>query len=142
MSLFQAERHEALSGGLWREDRAREAIARIVADTHQGFSAEGLWPIHSFDRSEERPPDSLKSLYHGAAGVIWALDHLAKTGADHRPARLPPGAEQPDRAQSTRPGDLAGRGQLYGPRAGCPFGRRNRHSAAAGDSPAVGRVHA
>jgi hypothetical protein len=91
MSLFQAERHEALSGGLWREDRAREAIARIVADTHQGFSAEGLWPIHSFDRSEERPPDSLKSLYHGAAGVIWALDHLAKTGAttdrrDYRPA--------------------------------------------------------
>ena len=90
MSLYQAERHELLSGGPWREDRAREAIARIVADTHASFSAEGLWPIHPFDRSDERPPDSLKPLYHGAAGVIWALDHLAEIGAseqrDYRPA--------------------------------------------------------
>ncbi|HEY5009156.1 MAG TPA: hypothetical protein VII42_14215 [Caulobacteraceae bacterium] len=81
MSLYQAERHEPLSGGPWREDRAREAIARIVADAHDAFSAEGLWPIHPFDRSDERPPDSLKPLYHGAAGVIWALDHLANIGA-------------------------------------------------------------
>jgi hypothetical protein len=81
MSLYQAERHEPLSGGPWREDWAREAIARTVADTHQGFSAGGLWPIHPFDRSEERPPDCLKPLYHGAAGVIWALDDLADIGA-------------------------------------------------------------
>jgi hypothetical protein len=52
-----------------------------VADVHNGFSADYLWPIHPFDRSEERPPDSLKPLYHGAAGVIWALGHLADTGA-------------------------------------------------------------
>ncbi len=62
-----------------------------MADTHAGFSTEGLWPIHPFDRSDERPPDCLKPLYHGAAGVIWALDHLAEVGAttdrrDYRPA--------------------------------------------------------
>ena len=71
MRLFQADRHEPLSGAPWREDRAREAIARIVADTHQSFSAEGLWPIHPFDRSEERPPDSLDPLLLQAGELVW-----------------------------------------------------------------------
>src|SRR5271165_2278151 len=81
MPLYEAERHERLFGTEWKEDRAREAIDRIVSDTNRSFSPEGLWPIHPIDRSPERPPDSIKFMYHGAAGVIWALTYLADTAA-------------------------------------------------------------
>jgi hypothetical protein len=81
MPLYEAERHEQLIETAWNEDRARDAIDRIVTDTNRSFSAEGLWPIHPVDRSPERPPDSIKYLYHGAAGVIWALNYLNETGA-------------------------------------------------------------
>ena len=81
MPLYETERHEQLTKTPWNEDRAREAIDRIVADTDRSFSAEGLWPIHPVDRSPERPPDSIKYMYHGAAGVIWALNYLDETGA-------------------------------------------------------------
>ena len=81
MRLYEAERHEALIGAEWIEDRARDAIDRIVADSERSFTPEGLWPIHPLDRSPERPPDSIKYMYHGAAGVIWALTYLAETGA-------------------------------------------------------------
>lgn len=81
MSLYDAQRHESLTGAQWSEERARAAIEKIVADTHDAFSPEGLWPLHPFDRSPERPPDCLKPLYHGAAGVIWSLLHLEEAGA-------------------------------------------------------------
>src|SRR5580658_1654604 len=81
MPVYDAERHERLIGIEWNEDRAREAIDQIVTDTDRSFSADSLWPIHPIDRSPERPPDSIKYLYHGAAGVIWALNYLNETGA-------------------------------------------------------------
>ena len=81
MQLYEAERHERLIDREWNEGRAREAIDQIVADTHRSFTAEGLWPVHPFDRSPERPPDSIKYIYHGAAGVIWALGYLDEMGA-------------------------------------------------------------
>jgi hypothetical protein len=81
MPLYEAERHERLIGAEWNEDRARDAIDRIVTDTHRSFDPDALWPIHPFDRSPERPPDSIKYMYHGAAGVIWALNYLSETGA-------------------------------------------------------------
>jgi lantibiotic modifying enzyme len=81
MPLYEAERHGQVVGREWDENRALQAIERIVADTQRSFSAEGLWPIHPLDRSLERPPDSIKYTYHGAAGVIWALNYLNETGA-------------------------------------------------------------
>ena len=81
MPLYEAERHERLIGTAWNENRARDAIDRIVADTNRSFGAEDLWPIHPRDRSPERPLDSIKYLYHGAAGVIWALNYLDEIGA-------------------------------------------------------------
>jgi len=84
MPLYEAERHERLIETVWNEDRARDAIDRIVTDTNRSFSAERLWPIHPVDRSPERPADSIKYLYHGAAGVIWALNYLNETGAAAR----------------------------------------------------------
>jgi len=78
--LFEAGRHERLSETAWSEDRARNAIARIVADTNAAFDPQGLWPIHPADVSPERPPDCLKMLYNGAAGVIWSLHRLDELG--------------------------------------------------------------
>src|SRR5512144_15308 len=80
MRLYEPQRHERPRGGDWTDARARAAIERIVADTHGGFSADVLWPIHPSDVSAERPA-ALKPLYFGAAGVIWALDELVRRGA-------------------------------------------------------------
>ena len=81
MPLYETERHERLIRTEWNEERARDAIDRIVTDTHRSFDPDTLWPIHSLDRSPERPPDSIKYMYHGAAGVIWALNYLNDTTA-------------------------------------------------------------
>jgi hypothetical protein len=81
MPLYEAERHEQLIGAEWNEDCARFAIDQIVTDAHRAFDPVALWPIHPLDRSPERPPDSIKYMYHGAAGVIWALNYLNETGA-------------------------------------------------------------
>jgi Lanthionine synthetase C-like protein len=79
--LFESERHEQLIETAWNEDRACEAIDRIITDADRSFDTDVLWRIHPLDRSPERPPDSIKYMYHGAAGVIWALDYLNETGA-------------------------------------------------------------
>ena len=71
--LFEPARHEALTQCSWNEAAVRAHIARIVAETHAAWRGEeGLWPIHPIDVSDERP-DRMKTLYYGAAGVIWAL---------------------------------------------------------------------
>ena len=80
MALFESARHETLIDTAWDEARAQGAIARIVAGTNAAFSDDGLWPIHPFDVSPERPPDCLKMLYNGAAGTIWALHRLDTQG--------------------------------------------------------------
>ena len=77
--LFDPARHETLTEAPWRESAAREAIERIVADAKAAYSKEGLWPIHPLDRSPERA-DPLKPIYYGAAGVVWALQHLQRAG--------------------------------------------------------------
>src|ERR1700683_2158844 len=81
MSLHQSERHEPLIDADWDGARAQAAIEQIVTDAHRSFDPDVLWRIHPFDLSPERPPDSVKFIYHGAAGVIWALKYLNETGA-------------------------------------------------------------
>jgi len=89
MRLYEPDRHERPRGADWTEARARAAIERIAFDTHSGYSAERLWPIHPFDVSAERPA-ALKPVYFGAAGVIWALDELVRRGvAASGPQYLP-----------------------------------------------------
>lgn len=77
--LYAADRHEALSTRPWDASAARAEIEAIVADVRASVSDRGLWPTHPKDREANSPP--LTDLYLGAAGVIWALDHLAKSGA-------------------------------------------------------------
>ena len=78
--LFDPEVHEPLTGAEWDAERARAAIRTIVDRTEQAFTDATLWPQHALD---EEPDDSsvVACLYHGAAGVIWALHHLERTGA-------------------------------------------------------------
>jgi hypothetical protein len=43
--LWHSDEHEALTEHGWDEARAREALARIVADA-EAAAARGLWPVH------------------------------------------------------------------------------------------------
>lgn len=81
MPLYEPQRHETLAGKPWDEGAARAAIERIAADARRCFGEDKLWPIHPLDWREGRPQDWYKALYIGAAGVIWVLDYLSKTGA-------------------------------------------------------------
>ena len=76
--LYRPEAFEPLTDGPWNEGRARDAIARIVADVDDAFDPEGLWPADEWDAWGFEPP--LTDLYAGAAGVIWALDVLRRRG--------------------------------------------------------------
>ena len=55
-----------------------QEIRRIVADADAAFGDESLWPANDWD--SWRTPTPLKSLYVGAAGVLWGLDALARRG--------------------------------------------------------------
>ena len=78
--LFEKERHEALTPTRWDADRARDALVAIVDDIERCQQADHTWPTHP--RDDDEPKGLLhKSLYFGAAGVLWALHHLAREGA-------------------------------------------------------------
>jgi len=77
MALYDPDRHQALAGEPWRDDAARTAIARLMAEAWAAFSEDRLWPIHPLDVSPERAA-AMKPLYYGAGGVFWALRRLAQ----------------------------------------------------------------
>ncbi len=78
--LFEPDRHAPLIDTAWDEGAARAAIIAIAEDARRAFSQSELWPIHPDDiEGDDRSPET--SLYVGAAGVIWALDHLRREGA-------------------------------------------------------------
>jgi len=79
--MYEQARHEKLIEAGWNEERARAAIDRIVRDTHEHFDPQDLWSIHPLDQFRKDLTASLKMLYFGAAGVIWALHYLSRVGA-------------------------------------------------------------
>jgi hypothetical protein len=76
--LYRPEAFEPLTEEPWDEGRARSAVGRIVAEGDQAFELASLWPADEWDAW--RTPVPLKSLYVGAAGVLWALDALRRRG--------------------------------------------------------------
>jgi lantibiotic modifying enzyme len=76
--LYEPAPYEPLIDEPWDVGRVADAIAAIVADADAAFDPAELWPAHEWDGWEEPLP--LKSLYVGAAGVIWALDALRRGG--------------------------------------------------------------
>lgn len=86
--LFDPARHAPLSSIAWNEAEARSVIAEIASETIAAFDPEKLWPSHPLDAPV---PDGVGGVYMGAAGNIWALEHLKREGAvrfdyDFRPA--------------------------------------------------------
>jgi hypothetical protein len=74
--LFTPGRHEPLGGRQFRLGDAREAIERIAARAERHFDvADGRWPL---DPADAAPDDehAASCLYHGAAGIAWALGEL------------------------------------------------------------------
>jgi hypothetical protein len=85
--LHDPTRHEALRPIAWDETRVRATIAGIVDETVRAFSPETLWPAHPRDLEPGDDPDTPATpLYHGASGVIWALDYLNAVGAASAPS--------------------------------------------------------
>ena len=80
-TLFDPEAHEPLGGTAWDPERARSAIRAIVAETERAFDPDELWPPHPLDDEDGSPLRRIASLYLGAAGVIWALEALRRSGA-------------------------------------------------------------
>lgn len=78
--LFEAGRHEALDGATWDPRVAAGAIRELVADFEDHFDPDDFWPAHPLDLEGERSR-RFHSLYLGAAGVLWAMWHLAREGA-------------------------------------------------------------
>jgi hypothetical protein len=78
--FYVPSRHEPLQDLEWDENRAHQAIERIVRNTEDHFSPESYWPLHPRD-TEDGPKDPLYCLYYGACGVIWALHYLKDIGA-------------------------------------------------------------
>lgn len=58
---------------------AAEAEIRAIARDAEDALAEDWWPGHPLDY-EEGDPDVWHGIYLGAAGVLWALDELARAG--------------------------------------------------------------
>jgi hypothetical protein len=76
--LYEPAQFERLTDEPWDPARVEDAIATIVADADAAFDPDALWAAHEWDGWEEPLP--LKTLYVGAAGVIWALDALRRRG--------------------------------------------------------------
>ena len=76
--LYEPTKFDALIDEPWVPARVEAAIAAIVADADAAFDPTALWPAHEWDAREKPLP--LSGLYVGAAGVMWALDQLRKSG--------------------------------------------------------------
>jgi hypothetical protein len=80
--LHDPARHEALLRQPWDAAAAQAAIAHIVSDTEARFAPGRWWPPHPRDDGPDAAAGEPRlCLYDGAAGVIWALHHLADVGA-------------------------------------------------------------
>ena len=76
--LWDPAKFEPLTERPWDEVWVRSQIRAIVDDAEAAYSDGGLWPADEWDSWQT--PTPLKSLYVGAAGVVWALDALNRRG--------------------------------------------------------------
>ena len=72
--LYTPEAFVPLTETPWNEARVREAIQAIATAAEDAFDDATLWPAGEWE--SWKTPTPLKSLYVGAAGVLWALHVL------------------------------------------------------------------
>src|SRR5918912_3775948 len=104
--LYDPTQFEPLIDEPWVPARVEDAIAAIVSDADAAFDREALWPAHEWDGWEEPLP--LKSLYVGAAGVIWALDALRRRGHAETSLDLAAAALRTLELRRAEPDDMEG----------------------------------
>lgn len=78
--LYDPGEHRELAGDAWSDPAALRAIERIAGDAIAAYSGpQMVWPsaVEDLEGEPERP---FRNAYFGAAGVAWALDHLARAG--------------------------------------------------------------
>jgi lantibiotic modifying enzyme len=110
--MIEHARHVPLRPIPWRESDAAAAIEEIVADGLGHFDAERFWPAHPLD---DHVQDGNTSLYVGAAGMLWALDYLARVGATKAHidfCRILPKLMEATRAELADYGSYAAHGSL------------------------------
>jgi hypothetical protein len=94
--LYRPDDFEPLVDEPWDEGRIRAGIEEIVADTEDAYRGPKLlWRADAWDRWRATSPR--KTLYCGAAGVVWALDELRQRG--HAETRLDRG-RRPEHARA------------------------------------------
>jgi lanthionine synthetase-like protein len=77
--LYSPEAHEPPAGAPWEPGRVRAAIAEIVADAEAAF--DDGWATHPEDVLEPWEAEvRFRAVYLGGAGVVDALDRLARRG--------------------------------------------------------------
>ena len=81
--LFDPRAHESLVDAPWSPAEAEAAIRAIARDADEALRGGDWWPLHPLDDDGETP-DVVHGIYLGAAGVLWALHHLAQAGL-HEP---------------------------------------------------------
>jgi hypothetical protein len=81
--LFDAHAHEPLTGAPWRPPEIEAAIRAIARDADDALRDTRWWPLHPLD-VEPGDPELWHGVYLGAAGMLWALDHLSRAGL-HEP---------------------------------------------------------
>lgn len=73
--LHDPGRHETLNSSPWDPERVHAGVQAIVRDLEDSQGPDLLWPTHPLDDEEPRGLRH-KSLYLGAAGVLWAMARL------------------------------------------------------------------
>jgi lantibiotic modifying enzyme len=81
--LFDARAHEPLVDAVWNPAAAETEIRAIAREADGALRGADWWPVHPLD-TDGPTPDPIHGIYFGAAGVLWALDHLAQAGL-HEP---------------------------------------------------------
>src|SRR4051794_31487640 len=77
--LYDPRAHEPLVEAAWAPDAIAAEILAIARDAEDGLARAEWWPVHPLD-AEDGDPAVWHGLYLGAAGVLWALDSLARAG--------------------------------------------------------------
>ena len=83
--LFDARAHEPLEDAAWDPPAVEAAIRAIARDADDALRDGEWWPLHPLD-AEPDDPEFFHGVYLGAAGMLWALDRLARAGL-HEPGR-------------------------------------------------------
>jgi hypothetical protein len=80
--LFDPTRHEPLQDIAWDAGRVRGFVEQTVRDTEAQGGPGRWWLPHPRDAEpSDDPNQAYAPLYHGAAGVCWALHYLQDVGA-------------------------------------------------------------